>query len=473
MIMTGDLAGKRVEVPDCGLRFGRASSNDLHIPDEELSRNHCLFEPEGDSALRVIDLASANGTYVNSVQLGADAYTLKVGDIIEAGKTAIKIVDKDTPAVIEPPPHADTPTLLIAHDDSSPGAPSPLPSHSSSVDLGLEGMRGADIISGSAEASNGHLPRAALANILWGIVAVSVVSAIALVLLFPAPKETRPASQPAGEAKAKEIVKEVRYEKIEADADRIFRYEMSVASDGTLRVVYDDVPGENRHIDKSAKLQERALKRIEEIFSSDEWLNMEDGPYTGASASDENALKSYRIRTIGDSRVRDVLVENSVEPAAFQRVREALEALSQNELGIWALHYSRDKLLALATDAEKLGDAKWDERDVEHGNVSSAAASYNEAIFYLETVNPKPAGYQQLKDKHARTVMELDRRYRDQRFLVDKSIGLSDWKTAADDLATLLEIIPDANDERHTEAEAKLLDVERRLKTHKRKGVRK
>ena len=93
LVMTGPLAGKRFPVPPCGLRLGRSSSNDVHVPDEELSRNHCLFEQAGDDGIHVIDLASANGTYVNSEPLGADAKRLNYGDIIEAGTTVLKVVD--------------------------------------------------------------------------------------------------------------------------------------------------------------------------------------------------------------------------------------------------------------------------------------------------------------------------------------------------------------------------------------------
>ena len=85
LIETGELKGKRYTVTEAGLRLGRSSSNDLHVADEELSRNHCLFEPDGAEGIRVVDLASANGTYVNSVQLAADPKPLKPGDIVIRG----------------------------------------------------------------------------------------------------------------------------------------------------------------------------------------------------------------------------------------------------------------------------------------------------------------------------------------------------------------------------------------------------
>ena len=52
----GPLAGRRFEVGPGGLRLGRSSTCDIHVPDEELSRNHCLFEAAGPTGLRVTDL---------------------------------------------------------------------------------------------------------------------------------------------------------------------------------------------------------------------------------------------------------------------------------------------------------------------------------------------------------------------------------------------------------------------------------
>ena len=48
LIEGGALSGRRFAVPDGGLRLGRSSSCDIHIPDEGLSRNQCIFECDGD-----------------------------------------------------------------------------------------------------------------------------------------------------------------------------------------------------------------------------------------------------------------------------------------------------------------------------------------------------------------------------------------------------------------------------------------
>ena len=92
VIVSGDAAGKRFTVPDAGLRLGRSSSNDIHIPDEELSRNHCMFEISGENGIKITDLASANGTLVNGKDIGGEPVELSPGDIIEVGGTKVKVV---------------------------------------------------------------------------------------------------------------------------------------------------------------------------------------------------------------------------------------------------------------------------------------------------------------------------------------------------------------------------------------------
>lgn len=442
LIETGELKGKRYTVTEAGLRLGRSSSNDLHVADEELSRNHCLFEPDGEEGIRVVDLASANGTYVNSVQLAADPKPLKPGDIVEAGGVRICIVAEGE----LPPPAASVSAV------------------GSAVDLGLGAKpvvaAGGTPATGVASATK----RSPLANVLWAVAALSVLSAIVVILMAPGGKRpsNRPSVDPSVVAKTGDLTS-LFYEKVEADAARIFRYQMTVDAAGVLRVIYDDVPGENRHVDKSAKLSETALARIQEIFESAGWNEL-DEEYVGQDAETENALKRWCIRLVRDGKVKKVVVDNVFEPEAFMNVREALETFSRNELGIWALQYSRDKLIELSAESEKIADGKWEEREVEYGNLANAVKAYQEAVFYLETVNPKPTNYPNLKDKLRKAITELDNRYKEQRFRADRAINLGEWETAKEELRVLCDLVPEKSDPRHAEANSKLIDVETRIK---------
>jgi len=437
------MAGTRFEVGPGGVRLGRSSSNDVCIPDEELSRNHCLFEQSGEAGVRVTDLASANGTFVNGEQLGSDSRELKPGDSIEVGSTVIGVVGEGASLA----PRAAGGKVAAT------------------IDLGLGSASAA--VQGEASPrpsakKPGGRQRAMIANVLWVVAALTVAAAIAVVLC--APRDSRkPVVAPVADEKPEKKLISLCYEKVEADAARVFSYRMDIDRAGVLHVAFDDVPGENRHVDKKAKLSEKAMKWILEILEKPGFAALDD-EYTGASVEDENALKSFRIRVVRWNSVKDVLVENTQEPDAFREVREALEAFSRNELGIWAIQYSKEKLMELSEESAKVGDTKWDDREVEYGNLSTAVKSYKDALFYLETINPKPDCYVEIKEKLARAEAELKQRYEDQRFQVEKAINLGDWEVAQNELKILCELVPDRDDPRHVEANARLVDVENRMK---------
>ena len=300
-----------------------------------------------------------------------------------------------------------------------------------------------------------------IANVLWVVAALTVAVAIAVVLC--APRESEKPVAPVVEEKTEQKLVSLRYEKVEADVTRVFSYRMEIDGSGILRVAFDDVPGENRHVDKKTKLSDKAKKRILEILEKPGFAALDD-EYVGSSVEDENALKSFRIRVVRWNSIKDVLVENTQEPDAFREVREALETFSRNELGIWAIQYSKEKLIELSDESAKVGDAKWEDREVEYGNLSTAIKAYKDALFYLETINPKPYGYAEIKEKLARTEAELKQRYEDQRFRADKAMNLGDWETAQNELKILCELVPERDDPRHAEANARLVDVENRMK---------
>src|ERR687896_1049884 len=62
---------------------GRREDCDLRIPLGEVSRKHCRIVRDGDS-LRLEDLGSSNGTYLNGTRVEREA-TLNPGDSIQVG----------------------------------------------------------------------------------------------------------------------------------------------------------------------------------------------------------------------------------------------------------------------------------------------------------------------------------------------------------------------------------------------------
>ncbi|HVY92879.1 MAG TPA: SpoIIE family protein phosphatase [Bryobacteraceae bacterium] len=110
--------GKSQMVPLAGDRLclGRSTSADLSYPnDSGLSRQHTLFEREGD-AWTIVDLGSKNGTTLNGQPLTAKT-PLKSGDRIMAGHMIV-IVDGKTPRTPNPVVIFDSSEI----EETAPGA---------------------------------------------------------------------------------------------------------------------------------------------------------------------------------------------------------------------------------------------------------------------------------------------------------------------------------------------------------------
>ena len=429
LIENGDLAGKRFCVTEKGLRLGRSSSNDVHIPDEELSRNHCFFECYGDDGIRVTDLASANGTAVNGTMIGGDAVDLHPGDIIEVGGVVIRVVGEGVPAKSAADGH---------------------------VDLGFGGKTGSAGVAALAEVAKKRSP---IANILW--VVVALVFAGGIVVVLNDMDRSAPETHDIPETEKKEELRELYYEKVDADSEKIFRYSMSLVNGNTLTATVDDIPAENRHINKSIYLSDVAKLRLEEILSDADFRKL-DREYAGPE-SDPPTLKSRTLKVVWSRHGKRVTCVNTVEPDVFVRIREKLEAFSKNELGIWAMGHSRAQLITLAEEAAETAEMKWEDREVEYGNCFAAVHAWKEAIFYLETVNPKPKKFEEYQKKMKIAVEDLDQRYRDHRFAADRAINIADWLKAKEELQILIALVPDRDDDRYREASAKLVDVEKRM----------
>lgn len=435
LITAGPLAGQRFAVTASGLRMGRSSSCEISIKDPALSRNHCLVEVR-DDALWITDLASANGTLVNGTELGADSVQLKVGDVIEAGDSALKV---------ELPVAAAAPA----------------------VDLGL-GQADEE----EAEEFDEQEKPNPMRFVLWGVAGVAVLGAAWLILGGDAPAIETP--QPASTAVKPVVVEEVEspdnsgtlvavaFEKVKASSKGVYRLAIDYTADGTLRASVDDVPVANRHVSKTVALADDKRERLARIFQGDALYRL-DAVKTGPAAN-AGELASTRLRVVRSTCVFNVYVENAQEPEALLEVREQFEAFAKNELGIWGVDKSVDELKDMSATARRTGDAKWEERDVQHGNLAQAILSYEEAVSLLQTVNPKPEGFDALTARLREAKAELDKRYKEQCFRADKAINLKDWAAALTELRILRDLVPSDRDPRHAEANAKLLDVEARQK---------
>jgi diguanylate cyclase (GGDEF)-like protein len=82
----GDRLGHKYDLT-ATLLVGRGDECDVVLRTDSVSRKHCLFERTADG-IRVKDLESTNGTYVNDVAVGQAG--LRHGDLIKIGDTIFK-----------------------------------------------------------------------------------------------------------------------------------------------------------------------------------------------------------------------------------------------------------------------------------------------------------------------------------------------------------------------------------------------
>ena len=92
VVLTGLDAGRTFEIGAGRWSIGRDPDNQIAIDDETLSRHHCGLELDGRGTGTIIDFKSANGTYVDGVEIGAEEPSeLVPGAVIQIGAVALAV----------------------------------------------------------------------------------------------------------------------------------------------------------------------------------------------------------------------------------------------------------------------------------------------------------------------------------------------------------------------------------------------
>jgi hypothetical protein len=415
------LAGGRAQT------LGRSSDNPIAIPDPLLSRNHCRFERIGDT-LWVTDLDSANQTLVNGLPVARKQ--ILPGDAVTVGDTRLRVTAADA-----------APATVTA----APAAAAPI------IDLGL------NTDSTSAAARHNLRP------ILYTVAAIVILILGATLIMKNPGTGSKPGNLPPPPPRDETL--QIIYEKIEANAESVFRYELTISPERVLAVRIDDL-SQNRSISKEVTITPAIIRDWVRTIESSGFLSL-DPAYLAASIT-RGAIESRDLTVIIGRRVHRVRVANRKDPEVFANLRDKLETFGLSELGIWALQYSADKLTEMGRDALLVAQKRMNERDLSYGNIASAITSFREAEVCLETVDPKPAFFPEILSGKEEAIAELTRRYKEYRFLADRAINLENWEAARAQLRVICELIPDRSDDRHREAVGKLLDVEKRLQTRRK-----
>lgn len=423
LVEEGPDKGREITVPSEGGRLGRSPKNDFVLTDPKLSRYHCRFFFKPDIGLCVADLGSSNQTVVNDSP--TQETRLSTGDRITVGDTVLKV--------------------LIGGPESVKGAAG---TGGSGVDLGFQ----------RPARTHGTVP-------VFGVKRLLVVAGVVIVLaagiwLLKRPP-ARPAPAPSDEGPVAVPSLEIRYEKVQADTDGIFRYHLVLTVERDLTIQVDDTS--KTHLREQGQVREELIGDLTTFVRESGFFSLAD-EYTGLQP---DVLDEWDLSiTVGLENHR-VFVRNRVEPEVFKTVRERIEKFGQVELGLWAVQFSPEKLLEMASDAYLLGKKLFDEREIQPGNLAAAIRSFGEADFYLKTIDPKPDFYADSLVATAECREILEEKYKQQNYVAERAIQMRQFDEAAGALRVLCRMIPDRSDPRHHEARTKLLEVERRLELEK------
>jgi hypothetical protein len=414
--VAGPCKGREFTVGAAGARVGRASKNDVVLDDALLSRHHCRIFFKSDGSLWVTDLGSANRTCINGREVEESPFG--ADDTLEIGDTRLRLVAPATGGGAE-----------------GVGEAGPRAGRSASFPLWL------------------WLAVAAAALVLAGLI----------VLKLPKPSGSGQASAglEGGAPESNDLT--VRFEKVEGSSSNIFRYALLLEA-GRIAIEVDDLAN-GRQTRKDALVATNLLADLSRRIEDTQFFDLPRPEYRGGTP---DVLEQWDLSITIGRRTRRVLVVNYVPPEPFRAAAQALETFGKNELGLWTIQYPAEELVGMAEESLALGRKLMDERDVRHGNLSAAVKKFKEAEWYLESVDPKPAFYPDLRRLAAECGQALEKRFEDQNFLAERAINVGVWQDAARELRVLCDLIPDRSDPRNQEARKKLLDVEARLAAEKR-----
>jgi signal transduction histidine kinase len=87
-VIEGADQGKRFDLTPSPMALGRDATNPIRLHDNEVSRRHAELRPIDGQTFRVVDLGSANGTYVNGRPVDQSS-ALRSGDQVRLGRTVL------------------------------------------------------------------------------------------------------------------------------------------------------------------------------------------------------------------------------------------------------------------------------------------------------------------------------------------------------------------------------------------------
>ena len=90
IMVSGGIPGAMLRLAPGGTRLGRAADSTFQLPEISVSRHHAAIDADAQGVVRVTDLGSTNGTFLNGRRLRAHTpFRLKDGDRVQLGSSVI------------------------------------------------------------------------------------------------------------------------------------------------------------------------------------------------------------------------------------------------------------------------------------------------------------------------------------------------------------------------------------------------
>lgn len=452
IVEKGKEVGREVVVPSAGMKFGRSPANDLMLDDDGVMPFHGRFFFKSDGSLWVTDFGAGERIQIGGREVHEQA--LQQGDLVTVSSYAFRVIGTELvdDAALEKAAPLKTQTKKASEDAGE-----------AEVDLGFKHKhKSSSSTSGSrkAAAKKGTEKSSSLASRLFQVLLIVLLVVVGIFVgpeVLKMTKKTNAASSAAPLFGDKE---RLVYEHVEGNIQNVFRFYAELDQEGVLMVRIDDL-NHDRHISRRKELSEAARLQLFSGIQDAGFFDVE----MDLVGEVPNRYDLLDIAVINVDRVHQVKVLNRTLPIELRRAKEQIEDFVKSELGIaFTWNMTTEELSAMAKDAFKNATSRFMERDVRYSNLPDAISLYEEALLYMETMEPKPKLFKSVNVALETAIEEQDKQYEDYMFQAERAIRLRNWKEAARCLRILTELVPDREDERNAKVKSKLLTVERNLK---------
>ena len=299
----------------------------------------------------------------------------------------------------------------------------------------------------------------------WAVIALLAAIAVLAVgffvimrsdLLVPVAGSEKTVAEPQDESF------EIFYEKAEVSLDKSLRIEISLNAAGELALRMNETGEKPRSFRREKLVSEEAVLQLRKDIRNGGFYRLQP-EYAGNVANNDNHSE-YTLTVIDGRRVYRCRVLNAVVPLAFEKAQTIIDAFTNTEIGTWSIQLSGEELLKNAQRCYNEGQRLETEQELARGNLWGAIKAYKDGLFYVESLDPKPEFYQDMRSRVEKAGELLDQRCREQNVQADRAVGLKNWAEAQAAYQIICEMVPDRSDDRYGKAAQRLVYIETQIR---------